>query len=59
MHLAFLFQNEFRSSSSVHVQLQRHLMESDEPGVVVVVVDDEPGGGEVKMYQRKTKSAQR
>ena len=55
MHLAFLFQNEFRSSSSVHVQLQRHLMESDEPGVVVV----EPGGGEVKMYQRKTKSAQR
>ena len=55
MHIAFLFQNEFRSSSSVHVQLQRHLMESDEPGVVVVVVvvdepggvvvDDEPGGG--------------
>ena len=52
VHIAFHFQNEFRSSSSVHVQLQCHLMESDEPGVVVVVdepggvvVDDEPGGG--------------
>ena len=44
MHIAFHFQNEFRSSSSVHVQLQRHLMESDEPGaVVVVVVVDELG----------------
>ena len=46
VHIDFHFQNEFRSSSSVHVQLQRHLMESYEPGVVVVVVvDDEPGGG--------------
>ena len=47
VHIAFHFQNEFRSSSSVHVQLQCHLMESDEPGVVVVVVVvivvDEPG----------------
>ena len=55
MHIAFLFQNEFRSSSSVHVQLQRHLMESDEPGVVV---DDEPDGGSKNVSKENQISAE-